>query len=168
MTARERQRRRRRHSSDPARLILIGVAALFGTLIVAVGVVLGYVVSVANNVPPLSQLKPISDGANSTVYAANGTSLGTILSDKLRTPIPSSQIPSILKEATVAIEDQRFYQHHGVDFEGIIRAAMTDLAPARPSRAARRSRCSWSETPTAASTSARSNARSRRRSSPSG
>ncbi len=127
MTARERQRRRRRHSSDPARLILIGIAALFGTLIVAVGIVLGYVVSVANNVPPLSQLKPISDGANSTVYAANGTSLGTILSDKLRTPIPSSQIPSILKEATVAIEDQRFYQHHGVDFQGIIRAAMTDL-----------------------------------------
>jgi len=131
MTARDRQRRRRRHSSDPARLILIGVAALFGTLVVAVGIVLGYVVSVANNVPALSQLKQISDGANSTVYAADGSSLGTILSDKLRTPIPSSQIPTILKEATVAIEDQRFYQHHGVDFQGIIRAAMTDLSSGR-------------------------------------
>jgi penicillin-binding protein 1A len=127
MTARERQRRRRRHSSDPARLILIGFAGLFGTIIVAIGIVLGYVVAVADNVPPLSQLKQIQNGANSTVYAADGSSLGTILSDTLRSPIPSSKIPSILKEATVAIEDQRFYQHHGVDFQGIIRAAMTDL-----------------------------------------
>jgi penicillin-binding protein 1A len=127
MTARERQRRRRRHSSDPARLILIGVAAVFGTVIIAIGIALGYVVAVADNVPPLSQLKQISNGANSTVYAADGSSLGTILSDTIRTPIASAQIPSILKEATVAIEDQRFYQHHGVDFQGIIRAAMADL-----------------------------------------
>jgi penicillin-binding protein 1A len=127
MTARDRQRRRRRHSSDPARLVLIGGAALVGTIVIAVGIVLGYVVAIADNVPPLSQLKQISDGSNSEIYAANGASLGTILSDTLRTPIPSSQIPSILKEATVAIEDQRFYQHHGVDFQGIIRAAMTDL-----------------------------------------
>jgi penicillin-binding protein 1A len=127
MTARDRQRRRRRHSNDAARLITIGFAALFGTIVIAVGIVLGYVVAVADTVPALSQLKQVSDGANSTIYAANGAFLGTILSDKLRTPIPSSQIPSILKEATVAIEDQRFYQHHGVDFQGIIRAAMTDL-----------------------------------------
>jgi penicillin-binding protein 1A len=127
MTARDRQRRRRRHNSDPARLILIGVAAVFGTVIVAIGIVLGYVVAVADNVPPLSQLKQVSNGANSTVYAADGSSLGTILSDTIRTPIPSAQIPSVLKEATVAIEDQRFYQHHGVDFQGIIRAAMADL-----------------------------------------
>jgi penicillin-binding protein 1A len=127
MTARDRQRRRRRHSSDPARLIMIGFAALFGTIVVAIGIVLAYVVSVADSVPPLSQLKQISSGANSTVYAADGSSLGTILSDTIRTPIPSAQIPSVLKEATVAIEDQRFYQHHGVDFQGIVRAAMTDL-----------------------------------------
>ncbi|HWH11563.1 MAG TPA: transglycosylase domain-containing protein [Solirubrobacteraceae bacterium] len=106
---------------------MIGIAALFGTIIVAIGIALGYVVAVADNVPPLSQLKEISNGANSTVYAADGSSLGTILSDTIRTPIPSAQIPSILKEATVAIEDQRFYQHHGVDFQGIIRAAMADL-----------------------------------------
>ena len=48
---------------------MIGFAALFGTIVVAVGIVLGYVVAIADNVPPLSQLKQISDGANSTVYA---------------------------------------------------------------------------------------------------
>jgi penicillin-binding protein 1A len=131
MTARERQRRRRRHSSDPARLVLIGLGVIFGSGVVALGIVVGYVVSIADSVPALSTLKAIDDGANSTVYAADGTFLGTILSDKLRTPIPSAQIPDVLKQATVAIEDQRFYQHHGVDFQGIIRAAATDLSSGR-------------------------------------
>ncbi|MEA2356051.1 MAG: penicillin-binding protein [Solirubrobacteraceae bacterium] len=104
---------------------------LFGSGVVALGIVVGYVVSIANSVPPISSLHAIDDGANSSVYAANGTPLGVIVSDKLRSPIPSAQIPEILKEATVAIEDQRFYSHHGVDFQGIIRAAATDLSSGR-------------------------------------
>ncbi|HEU0316811.1 MAG TPA: transglycosylase domain-containing protein [Solirubrobacteraceae bacterium] len=132
MTARDRQRRRRRHSSDPARLVLIGLGMLFGSVVVALGIVVGYVVSVANSVPALSTLKPVDNGANSTVYAADGSPLGVIVSDKLRSPIPSSQIPAILKQATVAIEDQRFYQHHGVDLQAIIRAAATDVSAGKP------------------------------------
>jgi penicillin-binding protein 1A len=128
MTARERQRRRRRHSSDPARLLLIGLGLIFGSGVVALGIVVGYVLSIANSVPPLSSLTPINNGANSQVFAADGTPLGLIQSDTLRTPISSAQIPDILKEATVAIEDQRFYQHHGVDFQAIIRAAVTDVS----------------------------------------
>ncbi len=132
MTARDRQRRRRRHSSDPARLVLIGLGMLFGSVVVALGIVVGYVVSVANSVPALSTLKSVDNGANSTVYAADGSPLGVIVSDKLRSPIPSSQIPVILKQATVAIEDQRFYQHHGVDLQAIIRAAATDVSAGKP------------------------------------
>ncbi len=132
MTARERQRRRRRHSSDPARLLLIGLGVLFGSGVVALGIVVGYVVSIANSVPSLASLKSVDNGANSTVYAADGSPLGVIVSDKLRSPIPSAQIPAILKQATIAIEDQRFYQHHGVDIQAIIRAAATDLSSGRP------------------------------------
>ncbi|MGI8803411.1 MAG: transglycosylase domain-containing protein [Solirubrobacteraceae bacterium] len=128
MTARDRQRRRRRHSSDPARLLLIGLGVLFGSGVVALGIVVGYVASIANSVPALSTLKAVNNGANSTVYAADGSQLGFIVSDKLRQPITSAQIPTVLKQATVAIEDQRFYQHHGVDVQAIIRAAVTDIS----------------------------------------
>jgi penicillin-binding protein 1A len=131
MTARDRQRRRRRHSSDPARLLLIGLGLLFGSGVVALGIVVGYVLSIANSVPSLATLSPINNGANSQVFAADGSPLGLIQSDTLRTPISSGQIPDILKEATVAIEDQRFYQHHGVDFQAIIRAAVTDVSSGR-------------------------------------
>ena len=44
-----------------------------------------------------------------------------------------------MRNATVAIEDRRFYKHKGVDFEGIVRAAIKNLASrATTSRAARR------------------------------
>ena len=39
----------------------------------------------------------------------------------------SDEIPDVVREATVAIEDQRFYEHQGVDFEGIVRAAVKNL-----------------------------------------
>ena len=35
----------------------------------------------------------------------------------------ADEIPDVVREATVAIEDRRFYEHQGVDFEGIVRAA---------------------------------------------
>ena len=48
----------------------------------------------------------------------------------------------MLKDATVAIEDERFYKHKGVDYEGIVRAAIKNLRSGKRCRAARRSRCS--------------------------
>jgi penicillin-binding protein 1A len=127
MSVRERQRRRRRRSSDPARLVLVFVGALFGLIIVAIGVGVAYVAHVASQVPPLSQLHPVINGASSVVYAADGSRLGLVGSDTLRSPIAGAEIPPLMKEATVAIEDQRFYKHGGVDLEAIIRAGLTDL-----------------------------------------
>ena len=57
----------------------------------------------------------------------------------------------MLKDATVAIEDRRFYKHEGVDYEGIVRAGVKNLASRRRCRAARRSRCSSPATSTSRS-----------------
>jgi penicillin-binding protein 1A len=99
------------------------VAAI--VLVALIGV--GYVLSVAQSAPGLAELTPKLPGATSQVYAANGTRLGFIQSDVLRTPITSAQMPLNLREATVAIEDQRFYQNNGVDLTGIFRSAVKDL-----------------------------------------
>jgi penicillin-binding protein 1A len=61
------------------------------------------------------------------VFASDGTRLGFIQADQLRTPVGWSEIPTDLKNATVAIEDQRFYKHNGVDLTGIFRAAVKDV-----------------------------------------
>jgi penicillin-binding protein 1A len=87
----------------------------------------GYVLSVAQSAPNLDSLTPKLAGATSQVYAANGTRLGFIQSDVLRSPITSVQMPTDLRDATVAIEDQRFYQNNGVDLTGIFRSAVKDV-----------------------------------------
>ncbi len=61
------------------------------------------------------------------MFAADGTPLGYIQSDELRSPVGWSEIPGDLKNATVAIEDQRFYKNDGVDLTGIFRAAVKDI-----------------------------------------
>jgi penicillin-binding protein 1A len=87
----------------------------------------GWVVSVADSAPNLDQLKPVVEGRLSQVFASNGQSLGYIQSDNLRTPVPAWRIPRLMRDATIAIEDRRFYQHGALDYTGIIRAAIKDL-----------------------------------------
>jgi penicillin-binding protein 1A len=86
-----------------------------------------YVLSVAQSAPALGRLHPILSGGSSQVFAADGTPLGFIQSDELRSPVSWSEIPADLKNATVAIEDQRFYKNDGVDLTGIFRAAVKDI-----------------------------------------
>jgi penicillin-binding protein 1A len=123
----QRQRRRRGHGHGGARIFFLGlglvaVCAALGTL---AGV--GWVVSVANSGPEIADLKPVDPGASSIVYAADGSRLGFIQSDVLRTPVPSRLIPQVMRDATIAIEDKRFFDHTGVDFEGIVRSGVKNL-----------------------------------------
>src|SRR4051794_3908064 len=121
-------RHRRRHRAHPARstgLIALLVLAI-GAGLAALGVV-SWVVSTAASAPPLASLKQKDPGQVSEVLAADGTRLGFIQADELRQPVPDSQLPDVLKQATVAIEDQRFYTHKGVDYEGIVRAAVKNI-----------------------------------------
>src|SRR4051812_6046997 len=128
MSARRERIRRTRQRRGVGRVLALtfGVLAAFA----AIGVLgaVGYVVSIANDAPDISTIKPKDPGANSVVYASDGkTRLGFITSDVLRSPVTSTSIPQAMKDATVAIEDSRFYKHKGVDFEGIVRAAMKNL-----------------------------------------
>jgi penicillin-binding protein 1A len=103
----------------------------FGTIVTvsvlgAIGAV-GYILSVAQSSPTLASLHPIVDGASSRLFAVDGTPLGYIHSDELRSPISWSEIPQDLKNATIAIEDQRFYHNDGIDLTAIFRSAIKDL-----------------------------------------
>src|ERR687894_1513297 len=125
MSRQARMRRRRRNASTGPIFLILGVtAAVIG---IGIASVIGYVVSIASGAPSIDRLKPIDPGATSIVYAADGSKLGYIESDVIRTPIPGFTIPKVVKDATVAIEDERFYKHKGVDAEGVIRAAIKNL-----------------------------------------
>lgn len=127
MSRQARQRRRRHNRSGPTRILFgaLGVTAV----LVTIGVIAAasYVLSVTRSAPSLNSLRPIVRGAVSEVIASSGERLGFIQSDQLRTPIAGSQMSPYLREATVAIEDQRFYQNNGVDLTAIFRSAIKDI-----------------------------------------
>jgi penicillin-binding protein 1A len=127
MSRQARQRRLRRNRSGPSRVLFIGLGALTAGLLVGVLGAVAYVLSVAQSAPRLASLKPVVSGGSSAVFAADGTRLGFIQSDALRTPIPYAQMAPYLRDATVAIEDQRFYRNDGIDLTGIFRSAIKDV-----------------------------------------
>lgn len=60
------------------------------------------------------------------IYDINGNTISSLFVEN-RVVLPSSDIPQSLKNAVVAVEDKRFYQHHGIDIESIMRALWTDI-----------------------------------------
>ncbi|MEA2312097.1 MAG: penicillin-binding protein [Solirubrobacteraceae bacterium] len=122
---RTKHNRLRRHR--PRNKALLGVLVVLVLIAVAGLSAVGYVVSIAASAPSLSSLKERDPGSNSEVLAADGSRLGFIQASELRLPAQANEFPKILKDATVAIEDRRFYQHKGVDYEGVVRAALKNL-----------------------------------------
>lgn len=108
-------------------MLLVGGGVLAATLVVGVIAAIGYVLHVAGTAPKLASLHPIISQGASQVYAADGTRLGFIQSDDVRSPVGWNEIPQTLKDATVAIEDQRFYKNDGIDPTGIFRSAVKDI-----------------------------------------
>ncbi len=127
MSLQARQRRRRHSRGGFSRVVFVGLGASAAIVLLAIGGAVAYVLNVAESAPTVAQLHPILPGASSQVFAADGTRLGFIQTDTLRSPIDWEEIPSNLKDATVAIEDQRFYKDDGVDPTGIFRAAVKDI-----------------------------------------
>ncbi len=127
MTRRQRQLRRRK--SKPHLRTKAGLGLLLLLTMVAIGAlsVVGYLVAIAATGPDIEELKPIDKGESSAVYASDGSLLGYVQSDIVRQEIAWRDMPVEMRQGTVAIEDERFYEHSGVDPEGIVRAAVKNL-----------------------------------------
>lgn len=73
---------------------------------------------------PLPTINAAATGARTRIYAADGTTLITELSiDERRESLPLDEIPRIVQNAVIAIEDERFWEHNGVDPKALARAA---------------------------------------------
>jgi membrane peptidoglycan carboxypeptidase len=111
---------------------LIASLALLGTvvvlpLVVPAGALLRDTSARLGDVPPLAKALPKSS-VRSVIYANDGrTVLATLYGDENRKEIPLREMGLRIRRAVVAIEDYRFYDHHGIDYHGIARAAVQDL-----------------------------------------
>src|SRR3954452_908536 len=124
--AQRNRRRQRRRGGIGGKLALLG-GTLFVVLVFGVFAIASWVLDVAADAPSLAACKSVDRTGNSVVFAGDGSKLGLIESDQARDPVSIKRVPKQLQLATVAIEDQRFYEHGGVDPEGILRAAVKNL-----------------------------------------
>jgi penicillin-binding protein 1A len=124
MTQRQRRRHRRSRKRSKPAVALMVIFLLITAAIVGAG---SWVISVASEAPNPDTLKPVKKGENSIVFAGDGSRLGYIRSDQAREAVSIKRIPTDLQYATVAIEDQRFFDHNGVDLEGVVRAGVKNI-----------------------------------------
>lgn len=90
----------------------------------------GIMMAVAQDLPSLENREQYKRAQNSTVYDFRGQRLATLTNNQGRILLPSEEIAPVMKEAVVAVEDTRFYDHRGVDFQGIGRALYQDVLSA--------------------------------------
>lgn len=102
-------------------LKLLGIAFAAGVLLVAL---LFFYFSFG--LPTVEALKDYKPSAGTVILAEDGRVLGQIKIEK-GTYVPLSRVPKFLKDALLATEDPRFYQHKGLDYRGILRAALKDI-----------------------------------------
>ena len=103
------------------------IAIGFGAVVASGGVGATLYVSDVLKGYDLKTLKPHYPGVTTRIFDRNGNLLALIPSIENRTPVTSSEISPLLKTATVDVEDKRFYEHGGVDYQGVLRAAYEDV-----------------------------------------
>jgi penicillin-binding protein 1A len=126
---------RRSSNDEPARkkngrrirkLRLLALVLVLGLLSMA-SFMFGLVTAIASQLPqydPAHQQKIAHDGY---IYDRNGHLLAVLRGKESRVILNSDQIAPIMKQAIVAIEDKRFYEHNGVDLHAIARALVADI-----------------------------------------
>jgi penicillin-binding protein 1A len=118
------RRRNRKHRS-----LVLFLAIVFASLIaLAVTTVAFTGRQILLSTCSLSDLRPLKLGENSFLYTNRMRLLGVVPSATNRQPLPLAKISSWLPQATVAIEDARFWQHGALDYQGIARAFYQDIS----------------------------------------
>lgn len=123
----QRNRRRQRRRGGIGNKLLFVAAGIVAVLAIAVFAIASWVLNVAADAPSLASCEKPDRGGNTVLFAGDGSKLGVVHADEAHEPVSIDRVPRRLQLATVAIEDQRFYEHGALDYEGIARAIAKDL-----------------------------------------
>ncbi len=102
--------------------VLVGLSIL-----ALVSMVFGMMMAVSQDLPAIYNFAQFKASKNSQAFDASGNPIGTLTSNQNKILLDSGQISPNIKNAVVSIEDSRFYEHNGVDFQGIARALIKDI-----------------------------------------
>jgi len=102
-------------------------AAGLGTLLLVIGIALAVAFP---NLPDVTDLADYRPKLPLRVFSSDGVLIGEF-GEERRNLLPIAQIPQVMTHAVLAIEDARFFEHSGVDYKGIVRAAIANLGEAK-------------------------------------
>ncbi len=103
---------------------------VFVLLCVLAGWLFGLLVAFYQELPPLSELEGYKPSLASKLYDVNGELIAQLFVEQ-RTLVPIDKVPENLQRALLAVEDEKFYSHWGIDPLGIMRATLVNLVHAR-------------------------------------
>ena len=136
---------RRQHKEKSSTVKKIFLFLFIIVFIAGAGAAAGFFLSVSSGLPDISA--NIAPDASSRIYDAKGRLITTVHAEENRLPVSIDEVPANLQNAFIAVEDNRFYEHHGVDPIGIIRAVSEISSAAMPRRRGGAPlRSSWRET----------------------
>ncbi len=104
-------------------IVRIVLVVFFGAIFACVGAGLGVYIGIIRNAPALELVSIEPDSYTSFVYDKDGTQVDEFHGEENRVYVTLDEIPLNMQHAFIAIEDERFYTHNGIDFRGIVRAA---------------------------------------------
>lgn len=116
------------------KVILTVIIFLLGVVLIVGGVFVGKILKLRKNAREI--MKGVDSDTfrqteTSIIYDINGNEISTLSGIKELYYVESDEIPSILKQMFVQIEDKEFYEHKGVDYSAILRAALANITHAR-------------------------------------
>ncbi len=105
--------------------LLLGV---IGAVLISMSAGMGLLTGIINTSPDVGMIDVTPSGFSTFVYDTEGNQTAKLVStDSNRIPVTLDMVPENLQHAFVAIEDARFYDHRGIDIQGIIRAAVVGI-----------------------------------------
>lgn len=125
MTNRRQIPASRRRSSGGANRRRTASVIIIIVIVMVIGVGCGFLTATINTKPDM--LHNLEPPASSQIYDTNGNLIKTVHAVENRVPVPISKIPPDLQNAFIANEDNRFYDHFGIDPRGIVRALWANL-----------------------------------------
>ena len=121
-TKQQKRRPVKKKGSSAGRIFL---GFIIVVLVMITGIGCGFLTASMNTKPDLAS--DIQPPASSQIYDINGNEIANVHAAENRRPVKISQVPRDLQNAFVAVEDNRFYEHMGVDPRGIMRALWSNV-----------------------------------------
>lgn len=122
-----RKKKLARRRSFARRLVVFVFGIFIFTASAGGGITAGILISFGDEIPNVNKKAPRPIAQTTKVYAADGSWMADFHAEEDRVYTKLDKIPKHIQNAVIAIEDERFYKHSGIDYQGIMRALVSNI-----------------------------------------